>query len=120
MNKRKAMGKHGTSHKQHGIDAAVIFRVVGDLCVLAPHDFATRRHQTELAHIDLYDCTLGDNAELREEWAAWILLDTDDWQGKRRLELQHVSQRSTKMTRRKQRPQDVSRVPSWSAAPSGG
>ena len=40
-------------HEKHGVDAAVVLGVVGDLRVLAPHDLASRGHETKFAHVDL-------------------------------------------------------------------
>ena len=42
-------------HQQHSVDHPIIFRAVGDLCVLAPDDLTPWRHQTQFTDIDLND-----------------------------------------------------------------
>ena len=52
--------KSGLNQK-NGVDASIVFRVVGDLGVLAPDDLAGGGHQTEVGDVDLDDGTLGDH-----------------------------------------------------------
>lgn len=50
------------SDEQHGVDAAVVLRIVGHLSVLSPDDTPRCRHQAQLAHIHLNYCSLRDDA----------------------------------------------------------
>ena len=78
---------HTLSHKENGVDAAVILRVVSHLRVLAPNDLAARRDETKLGHVHFDDGTFGDHTKLREKRRAGVLLDANDWKAECRLEL---------------------------------
>ena len=84
-------------------DATLVFWLVRDLCVLArvemercqsrctallrpldmrthlaPYDLSASGDHTEFGHVDLDDCTLGENTELRVHGRLRVLLDADD------------------------------------------
>lgn len=85
------------SHNQDGVHAAVIFRIVCDLCVFScqmeilriskdvldeqtPNYFARLRDQSKFADIDFYYCTFGQNTKLRVQSRGWILFDSKNVQ----------------------------------------
>ena len=45
---------------------------------LAPYDLSAGGDHTELGHIHLNDCTLGEHTELRVHWRLRVLLDAND------------------------------------------
>ena len=84
-------------------DATLVFWLVRDLCVLAcvgmkqnqsrytalqrpldmrthlaPHDLSAGGDHTKLGYVDLHNCTLGENTELRVHGRLRVLLDADD------------------------------------------
>ncbi len=73
-------------YEEDGVDASVVFGIVGDLRVLAPDDFARLRDQTEFGNVHLNHRALGDDAQLRVERRRRILLDAQNGQLKRRLQ----------------------------------
>ena len=81
------------SNKKDSVDAAVVLGVVGHLGILAPNDLPAGGDEAEVAHVDLDDRTLGDHAELCVHGGLGVLLDADDIQVERTLELRvgHVS-----------------------------
>jgi len=80
-------------YKQHGVDAAVVLRVVSDLCVLAPDHLAARRDETQLADVDLDNRALGDHTQLRVQRRTGVLLHADNRQAKSGLQLRAWVQR---------------------------
>ena len=44
--------------EENSVDTAVVFRVVGDLCVFPPHDLASCCDQSEFTHVDFNNRTL--------------------------------------------------------------
>ena len=48
------------------------------LGIASPNDLASSRSQTQLAHVDLDNSTLGQNTELCVQGVLRVLLDADD------------------------------------------
>ncbi len=64
-------------HQEHCIDAAVVFWVVGDLGVLAPHHLARCRDETKVANVHLNDSSLRDDTQCCIQLALRVLLHAD-------------------------------------------
>lgn len=74
-------------HTENGIDASVVLRIVCDLGVFTPYNFARIGHEPKLRDINLNDSPARYDTELGEHLAAWILLDADNVQAEGGLEL---------------------------------
>ena len=74
------------------VDTSIILAIIRDLGPSTPHDLATRGDQSQLAHVDLEDCPLGQNAKLGVHGVLGVLLDGDDGQLNRdsKLGVSHV------------------------------
>lgn len=58
------ISQHTDLNQKDRIDTSVEFWWIRYLGVLSPHDLAALRHEAEVAHIDLNDCTLRDDPQL--------------------------------------------------------
>lgn len=54
-------------HQQHGVNAPVQFRRVGNLCVLSPDNLAALSHQAKITDVDLDHSALGHHSQLRKK-----------------------------------------------------
>lgn len=72
--------------KKDGVDATIVFGVVGDLSVFTPNHLTSGGGHAEFGNVDFDDGTFGQNTQLGVEGALRILLDTDDGQVERGLE----------------------------------
>lgn len=71
---------HTFSNEQNGIDASIILRVVGNLGILSPNNFARLCDQTQLRDVDLEHRSLRDDTQTGEHRRAGILLNSDNGQ----------------------------------------
>lgn len=75
------------SHEQHRIDAAVQFRVVGDLCVFAPDYLPCLGYQPQLRDVDFDYCALCDHAQRGVQVRLGVFLYAEDRQFERGFQL---------------------------------
>jgi len=86
---------------EDGVDAPVIFRVVCDLGVFSENDLSTGGDHTELGDVDFDDGTLGQHTKLGVHRRLGVLLDTEDVQLERCLEVSfRIGRKSARCTRR--------------------
>ena len=68
------------SNKQHSINTPIHLTIIRHLRPPAPHDLPPRRHDAQLADIDLDDGPLGQHPELRVQRVLRVFFDGDDGQ----------------------------------------
>lgn len=68
------------SNKQHSINTPIHLTIIRHLRPPAPHDLPPRRHDPQLADIDLDDGPLGQHPELRVQRVLRVFFDGDDGQ----------------------------------------
>lgn len=59
--------------EQDCVDAPIILRVVSDLSILPPHNFASRCDQPQLTHVHLNDSPLSDDPQRSVGLTIWVL-----------------------------------------------
>eukprot|EP00701_Giardia_intestinalis_P004858 XP_001708682.1 Hypothetical protein GL50803_32323 [Giardia lamblia ATCC 50803] len=76
-----------SSNEEDGVHATITLRVVCYLRILSPNDLAALRHKPEICYIDLYHSSLRHHAKIRVEMRTGVLLNPNDLEHVRRLQL---------------------------------